>query len=164
LFSESVGGDSGTGDICHVWRLPETLNHPGHTKLGRGRPPEPQPVELIGGTGELIDPDKLRAALEAMPDRKPATNGEGNGNGHRNHDEIDRLMRRLQRSLREAIASQGDGDRSGHCFKVLMTLFGEGLSESEVLAIATGAPFAAKFRDGRDDLAREVMRVRMRWL
>ena len=38
LMKCKVGGDSGTGDLAHVWRVPGTRNHPNKTKLDRGRP------------------------------------------------------------------------------------------------------------------------------
>ena len=68
LAYRKYGGDTCGGDITHVWRVPDTLNHPDWRKLARGRPPEPQAVRLTGGTGEFINVEALRAALEAMPD------------------------------------------------------------------------------------------------
>jgi RepB DNA-primase from phage plasmid len=38
---DSVGGDSGTKDVAHVWRIPGTLNIPTKSKLARGRSPLP---------------------------------------------------------------------------------------------------------------------------
>jgi len=42
----ATGGDTGTKDITHVWRVPGTLNHPTVTKLARGRAEDPVPVAL----------------------------------------------------------------------------------------------------------------------
>jgi hypothetical protein len=39
-----VGGDSGTKDCSHVWRIPGTLNIPTKSKLARGRSSVPAPV------------------------------------------------------------------------------------------------------------------------
>jgi hypothetical protein len=36
-------------DMCHVWRVPGTLNFPGKSKLVRGRSPHPQSVRIVGG-------------------------------------------------------------------------------------------------------------------
>lgn len=40
----ATGSDHGTGDICHVWRIPGTLNWPNKKKLSRGRPEFPADV------------------------------------------------------------------------------------------------------------------------
>jgi hypothetical protein len=64
LLHRKCGGDHGTKDVAHVWRLPETMNHPNAAKMARGRA-EPQPIELTGGTFEPIDPDDLRQTLES---------------------------------------------------------------------------------------------------
>jgi hypothetical protein len=60
----ATGSDHGTKDLAHVWRVPGTLNWPNKKKADRGRPLEPQAVRVaVSWTGELIDPDKLRAVL-----------------------------------------------------------------------------------------------------
>ena len=78
LLHRKCGGDHGTADIAHVWRLPGTRNYPNAAKLARGRPLEPQSVALAGGTFERIDPDQLRRALEMMPDQHPPRRTKGN--------------------------------------------------------------------------------------
>lgn len=42
----AVGGDSGTKDCSHIWRIAGTLNAPSKAKIARGRPPAPQPVKI----------------------------------------------------------------------------------------------------------------------
>ena len=56
LAKRKCGGDSGVKDIDHVWRVPSTFNHPNKAKLARGRPKEPQAVELIDGSMRLVIP------------------------------------------------------------------------------------------------------------
>src|SRR5262249_23653008 len=49
LLHRKCGGDHGTADVDHVWRLAGTKNHPNKKKINeRGRPPEPQEVKLTG--------------------------------------------------------------------------------------------------------------------
>src|SRR5204863_9380994 len=61
-----------------------TLNPPNAATSRRGRPEEPQPVQLTGGSLKRIDPDELRRALEAMPDLHTPHTGKRNGDagGH----------------------------------------------------------------------------------
>ena len=39
--------DFGTKDVCHVWRIPGTLNWPNKKKVSSGRNPEPQMVGVV---------------------------------------------------------------------------------------------------------------------
>jgi RepB DNA-primase from phage plasmid len=67
---DSVGGDSGTKDVAHVWRIPGTLNIPTKSKLARGRSPVPAAVTIKNHyDGRLIDPSSLLAL--APPPRRP---------------------------------------------------------------------------------------------
>ena len=162
LAHRKCGGDSGGKDICHVWRVPETLNFPDWRKLARGRPETPQPIRLIGGTGEPINVDRFRAALEAMPDPYPELKA-GESTDWRAGGSKDRaaIIERLKPRLISKMEGEGK-DRSTHCFSVLMSLFDANLTDDEVLIVATGAPFARKF-DERGDLEEEISRSRARW-
>ena len=40
-LGDALGGDKGSKDVSHIWRIPGTLNWPGATKLARGRSPVP---------------------------------------------------------------------------------------------------------------------------
>ena len=162
LMFKKCGGDHGGKDISHVWRIPQTLNHPCWRKIARGRPETPQPVELIGGTGKPVNAEALRAALESMPDLHPKpTPGEkaewrSEGSGDRNE-----IMMRLSPALHAKIEEEGE-DRSAHCFSVMLGLFDAGLTDGEVHLVAAGAPFASKFRE-RGDLDDEIARARAKW-
>jgi hypothetical protein len=46
LLYRKCGGDHGTKDVAHVWRIAGTLNFPNQAKIKRGRPQEPQPIEV----------------------------------------------------------------------------------------------------------------------
>src|SRR5271157_5419887 len=51
----AYGGDHGTKDLSHVWRVAGTLNWPNKKKLERGRPAEPQsPTVLKAWHGECV--------------------------------------------------------------------------------------------------------------
>ena len=167
LLHRKCGGDHGTKDIAHVWRLPQTLNHPNSTKLARGRPAEPQPVEVSGGTFEPVDPDELQRALDAMPDAKPRVRrADGVGSARAgcapNGEEIDRphLPHWLQRLTEQDTGCQGD--RSSHCHHVMQALMEYGLSDSAVRHVADSAPFAHKYSE-RGDLDAEIERARAHW-
>ena len=128
LLYRKCGGDHGTKDVAHVWRLPQTLNHPNAAKLARGRPSQPQSVELTGGSCEPVDPHELRQALEAMPDKAGASTGNGAGserNGHKNHSrERDEILRSLLDQLRKLVGRDkgSQADRSSHCYHVMQAL------------------------------------------
>ncbi len=165
LASRKCGGDHGGKDITHVWRVPETLNFPNWQKIERGRPETPQMVELIdGGTGEPVSAEALRAALQAMPDLRAEAKPNGSGTkdwssgGSKDRDAI---LKRLPFTVVDDINEEGR-DRSLHCFAVMMALFDAGLTDDEVLIVATGAAFARKFSE-RGDLDAEIKRARSKW-
>jgi hypothetical protein len=129
LLHRKCGGDHGTKDIAHVWRLPGTLNHPNEAKLKRGRPPEPQRVELTVGSFTPVDPAELRVVLEAMPDirparaaRKTAGHAHQHGGGSSDRDEIIARLPGWVTDLIETEIAEGEGDRSAHSFHTMMVL------------------------------------------
>jgi putative DNA primase/helicase len=169
LLHRKCGGDNGTKDVVHVWRLPQTLNHPNAAKISRGRPAEPQAVELTGGTFQPVDPDELQRALESMPDLKPQTrtaNGaDARSFGHgRQSTDPNTILARLPAWLRQLLEQQTgkQGDRSSHCHHVMQALMEHGLSDNELAQVADDAPFAAKYTE-RGDLDAEIAREREWW-
>ena len=69
-ISDFIGGDSGTKDCSHVWRIPGTLNIPTKSKLARGRSHVPAPVTIKKTfDGRFISPAALLAL--APPPRRP---------------------------------------------------------------------------------------------
>jgi hypothetical protein len=126
LASDRIGGDNSAANITKPWRIPNTKNHPNWKKIARGRPTTPQPVELIGGTGELVDVDALRAALEAMPYLHPerhtprSTKPRGLANrrsGNSSQPPITKADREREEARRDprqqALPFDGDGDGDG---------------------------------------------------
>src|SRR5262249_8600824 len=139
LLHRKCGGDYGTKDIAHVWRLPQTMNHPNATKIARLRPVEPQRVELTGGTLEPIHPEDFRRALEAMPDIKPQARMAAGANGADAGGSTDRgeIMARLPGWVVDLVETEpGLGQRSEHCFRTMMALFECGLTVREVQLVA----------------------------
>ena len=67
----AYGGDHGTKDLSHVWRVAGTLNWPNKKKLERGRPAEPQsPTVLKAWHGECVTKSWLdQFAARADADR-----------------------------------------------------------------------------------------------
>jgi hypothetical protein len=169
LAYRKCGGDVGNSGIVPPWRVPGTLNHPTWKKLERGRPPEPQSVHVIGGSGEPVSVEVLREALQAMPDVKPpkrqrkAKTISGDARQPAEDDRVMILARLDDEGLLIDINMEGKvGYRSTHCASVLFRLFYEGLSASEALVVARGSAFARKF-DERGDLVEEVERVYAKW-
>ena len=78
-LSDAIGGDQGTKDASHVWRIPGTFNWPTKQKLARGRSPNPQSIPSKRQfEGALIKPEELAAKLptkktngHASPDHEP---------------------------------------------------------------------------------------------
>jgi hypothetical protein len=171
LLHRKCGGDYGTADIDHIWRLAGTKNHPNKKKITeRRRPPEPQDVKLTGGSFQRIDPDALKRALEPMPDAHPsrasrATNGDARGSYRGGSTDRSEIIARLPGwviDLVETEVVEGEGDRSAHSFHTMLVLMEHGLTDNEVRLVANGAPFAAKFRE-RGDLDEEIGRVPAKW-
>jgi hypothetical protein len=144
LLYRKCGGDHGTKDIAHIWRLPDTLNHPTAVKLKRGRPARPQPVQLTGGSFERVDPKEMRRALEAMPDLHPPRVRTGNGHaGAYTGGSTDpaEIMARLPSEIIDLVETEipeGEGDRSLHCFSTMTSLMDHGLTDDEVRVLAPG--------------------------
>ena len=61
--------DHGTKDLCHVWRLPGTLNRPNKKKVDAGRHDSPQEVKIAQGFTGLTDINTLR---DKLPKQEPA--------------------------------------------------------------------------------------------
>lgn len=152
-----VGGDSGTADICHVWRVAGTANWPNAAKVhSRNRPREPQPVRVIKPwDGSLTDVAELRTTLARLDDTiplRPKRSAKGNGartpDQHRAHIDFDRV-------IREGVP-EGE-DRSAAFHAVVWHLAATGLSPEQIVATLAKHPggIAAKFFDR---LANEVHR------
>jgi hypothetical protein len=167
LLHQKCGGDHGTKDIAHVWRLPGTKNIPSETKIKRGRPKEPQPVELTGGSGEAIDPDVLRKALEAMPDHpgcRPSSTA-GNGHDHGFDSDIDWSLALMSlpakvRHMITAPAAPGV-NRSELAASVITTLDRLGWDRAKIAGVIRAHPqgIGARYLEAKNNLEADIRRI-----
>lgn len=103
-LADFVGGDCGTKDAAHVWRIPGTVNIPTKSKLERGRSPIPVPVAIKKPfDGRLIAASKLLALAPKKP--KP------NGDAHAGHQHSGSLSTSDAERLREALNAIPAHDR-----------------------------------------------------
>lgn len=167
LLYRKCGGDQCTGTITQPWRVPLTFNFPNRKKIDRGRPREPQAVELEDATFESVDPKNFTCILDSMPDlnaRKgdPKRPTNGGINGARLHTPRGSIgLDDLTDWMRDLIVSEGDGDRSAHSFKTMIALMAHGVSDDEIRRLAEQYSFANKFCE-RGDIDEEIARVRER--
>jgi RepB DNA-primase from phage plasmid len=114
-ISDFIGGDSGTKDCSHVWRIPGTLNIPTKSKLARGRSPIPAVVAIKKHyDGCFIDPGSLLKL--APPPRRP--NGHDTApNGPPSFAEDARL-----RGAREWAVLGGSQRKQMICYKLNLNL------------------------------------------
>jgi hypothetical protein len=164
LLHQKCGGDHGTKDIAHVWRLPGTKNIPNETKLKRGRPKEPQAVELTGGSGEAIDPDALRRVLLAMsdhPDRQAKGNGHDSAGAEAGNWQM-RLMT-LPQSIRFMITTPPPfgTDRSALAASVITALGNRGWSQADIAAVIRAHPqgVGARYLEEKNGLEADIRRI-----
>jgi RecA-family ATPase len=167
LLHQKCGGDHGAKDIAHVWRLPGTKNIPSETKIKRGRPKEPQAVELTGGTGEFIDPDALRKALEAMPDhpgyRQSSTNDNADAADDYTNVDWQLALMSLPESTRFMITSPAapGTDRSKLAASVITTLDRLGWNRAKIAAVIRAHPqgIGARYQEAKNNLEADIRRI-----
>jgi predicted P-loop ATPase len=161
-LSDFIGGDTGTKDLSHVWRVPGTLNWPNKKKLQRGRSPEPQPVRVAKPfTGTLVDPATLQAALGSNR-LKGKARGKARGTGN---EAFDRLLKlcgaELAALLRAAPAA--NEDRSATAFRIMRKLIRKDFSDAEIKLLIEAFPqgAGARYAEGKD-LEADIKRVRQK--
>ena len=151
-----TGGDGGTKDIDHIWRVPGTLNWPNAVKVARGRSLVPQPVRVIAAwDGAVITAETLAAAV--MKNR-PA--GSDEDRARPSSATVAEIVGRLPKWLRQKLAiPQVEKSRSDHIFNVIGDLKASGLEPLQVFEVLQAYPdgVGAKYSD-RNDLAIEVLR------
>jgi predicted P-loop ATPase len=154
-LSDFVGGDAGTKDLSHVWRIPGTLNWPNRKKLERGRPPEPQPVRIAQPfTGTLIEPEALQAALASKPNGKSSAGGDA---------VLGELLRRCGIELRMLLgaAPTPNEDRSKTTWLIVRKLVRKGFLDDEIEMLIEAHPqgAGARYAEGKD-LDADIVRIR----
>lgn len=168
-----LGGDHGGKDIDHVWRLPETLNHPTKVKIARGRSVQPQPVRLTGGTRKpqgwslrAINASKLADVPPSVDD--DASDDDGNDITTTPDAALalrDQLLDTLPDSLRLLVLSPtgSRGDRSDHFWHVTNELLEQGCNDRMIRALAEVSPFGSKWHGDRDKLREQILKARQKW-
>ena len=150
-LGEATGGDYGTKDIAHIWRVPGTLNWPNKKKLERNRPRDPQPVKVtLAWNGELIDPDLLLAASRSNVTPKKAQAA---------HIPTGRTGK-VDATVEEIVAETG-GNRSGIFFSACRFAGAAGMTPDDLEDLMRRHPngCAAKYLAPHDRLAKEIERA-----
>jgi hypothetical protein len=168
-LSNAIGGDSGTKDVSHLWRIPGTLNWPSPKKLGRGRPKTPQLVTVKSAwTREMVDPDAL---LELVKESKPshtksAAGSAGGSSGSSSSagtttETFDALPVYLKKLV--AGASYPGEDRSRTVSSVIFRLFQRGWSDDAIEALFEAFPngIGERYAGGKEgkDLRQDIERL-----
>ena len=174
-LSDAIGGDSGTKDVSHLWRIPGTLNWPSAKKLGRGRPKTPQLVTIKSAwTGETIDPDTLRQAATdfefAKTSSGPSSTGSSSGSSSGSTGSSTETFDDLPADLKKLIAAPAypGEDRSRTAASVIFKLFRRGWSDDAVQALFEAHPNGIGERyaggaTGKTDLRKEIERLRQKF-
>jgi hypothetical protein len=169
-LQKATGGDFGTGDIAHVWRVPGTLNWPNAKKLERGRSPDPAPVRLSRPWCVAKLPvEVVRATLglkakgeephEAAPDQTGPTTEES--------DDPEAILARLPLKTRDDICrvATADEDRSRRCMRAILSMIREGLSDTEIHTVTEAypdGPFGRYHLEGKN-LDDDIKRIRVKF-
>jgi Virulence-associated protein E/RepB DNA-primase from phage plasmid len=163
-LSDFIGGDAGTKDLSHVWRIAGTLNWPNKKKIQRGRSPEPQPVRVAKPfTGMLVDPATLKAALAfGKPNGKAQGKAKGKAKGTGN-EALDRLLKLCGADLAALLRAvpAANEDRSATAFRIMCKLIRKDLADAEIKMLIEAFPqgAGARYAEGKD-LEADIKRVR----
>lgn len=143
--------DHGTADMSHIWRLPDTRNHPNQKKLNEGRSPEPQTVKIVKSwDGSLTCPDMLSKSLPEIPD--PVMHIES-------HDLISRInVENLPEDLRNKIINGAEqGQRSDVFYHVICVLQNMSFNIDAIYSLLAAYPNGiAKKYALRGDLRKQI--------
>jgi hypothetical protein len=162
-LSDAIGGDSGTKDTSHLWRIPGTLNWPTKKKLERGRSPIPQLVTIkLNWSGETVEPEAIKEAVKGFTKKPkdPPPNGGSAANSTETFDD-------LPADLKKLIAARAypDEDRSRTAASVAYKLFRRGWSNDAIEALFErfSEGIGERYADGKTDLRKEIERLRQKF-
>jgi hypothetical protein len=158
-LSDAIGGDSGTKDVSHLWRISGTLNWPSAKKLGRGRPKTPQLVTIRSAwTGETVEPEALREAAKgfAKTNSRSSSTGSSSSSTGSTTETFDDLPAYLKKLI-AAPAYPGE-DRSRTASSVIFKLFRRGWSDVAVQALFEAHPkgIGERYAGGNTGLRKEI--------
>ena len=160
-LSDAIGGDSGTKDVSHLWRIAGTLNWPSAKKLGRGRPKTPQLVTIKSAwTGETVEPETLWEAIKGFAKTNSgSSSASSSGSAGSSTETFDDLPADLKKLI-AAPAYPGE-DRSRTAASVIFKLFRRGWSNDAVQALFEAHPkgIGERYAEGKTDLRKEIERL-----
>lgn len=138
--------DSCSKDLCHVYRIPGTLNWPNKKKVDQGRLPNPQPVKLVkpftginNNANDFIRFAKKFNSRVSQPGLKEV---------EYDFDEWDGSIESLDLSERVKkwiVKGSDSGDRSKDMYSVLLEI-SQILKDDDILKIFTKYPIGEKYR------------------
>ena len=174
-LSNAIGGDTGTKDVSHVWRIPGTKNLPNAKKLARGRSPIPQLITVKAAwAGDLIDPEVLAETVKGFAPpppkpRQPKTNGTGAPANAASDDTFNmgEAFDMLPSTVQDKITSHAGPheDRSATAASVIWSLFRRGWSDDAVEEIISAHPngIGERYTVKGKSLAKDIERLRVKW-
>ena len=137
-LSDAIGGDSGTKDVSHLWRIPGTLNWPSAKKVGRGRPKTPQLITVKSAwAGETVEPDALWEAVKGFAGTNSGSSS-GSTSGKTGSSTFDDLPVDLKKLI--AAPAYPNEDRSRTAASVIFKLFRRGWSDDAVQVLFEAHP------------------------
>jgi putative DNA primase/helicase len=157
-LSDAIGGDAGTKDMSHVWRIPGTLNWPCATKLARGRPRDPQRVTVkLAWNGELVAPEAIAEATKSFVKPKVETKSP-----NKDGDAGAKTFKSLPPELQKMVASPpyAGEDRSATAMSVFGKLWHRGWSVQEIMAAVEPHPqgFVGHYKGKSAELEKDIAR------
>jgi hypothetical protein len=169
-LSEALGGDSGTKDVSHLWRIPGTLNWPSAKKIARGRPKTPQLVTVKSAwTGETVDPNALWETVKDVS-RPSSSSSAGRETGSSSSagtttETFEDLPVYLKKLV--AGASYPGEDRSRTASSVIFRLFQRGWSDDAIEAVFEAFPngIGERYAGGKEgkNLRQDIERLRAKF-
>jgi uncharacterized protein DUF5906/DNA primase RepB-like protein len=161
-LSNAIGGDSGTKDISHLWRIPGTLNWPSKTKLARNRPATPQLVTVkLAWNGDTVEPEALWETVKNFAGGNSRSSSAGSSDKTAGSSEtFDDLPGELKKLI--AAPPYPGEDQSSTAASVAWKLFRRGWSNDAVHALFEeySSGIGKRYADGRTDLRKEIERLR----
>jgi hypothetical protein len=157
-LSNAIGGDAGTKDTSHIWRIPGTLNWPNQKKLDRGRPGTPQKVTVkVAWTGESLEPGTIFEAVKGFAGGGSNSNTSDGNKKKGKAGTFESLSPALQKQI--AAPPYSGEDRSATAMSVFWQLWHLGWSQNAVKAVVLDHPhgFSTHYKND-NDLEKDIAR------
>ncbi|MBA3517902.1 MAG: DUF3987 domain-containing protein, partial [Rhizobiales bacterium] len=166
-LTNAIGCDYGTKDVCHVWRIPGTLNWPNKKKVVAGRSAIPQLVRVSREWAiDVIQPSDLDERVKQFSRRSPEPVQADHAHRSVTQSDVAELFSNCRAGLRKLIAAPAyDGeDRSETAASVIWQLMSAGYADQQIVAVIEAHPggIGARYAEGKD-LPADVTRIRRDW-